>query len=127
MISDGFSLIPEGVLAEGKHHPRSYGAFPYFLRHFIREQGALTWEQAVHKLTGHAAERFRLAGRGVLREGSWADLVVFDPESVGERADFDDPYRYPLGIDHVYVNGVAAVSDGRLTDRCPGQVLRRAA
>ena len=127
VISDGFSLIPEGVLAEGKHHPRSYGAFPYFLRRFIRDQGALTWEQAVHKLTGHAAARFRLAGRGVLREGAWADLVVFDPETVGETADFDDPYRYPRGIDHVYVNGVAAVSGGRLTDRCPGRVLRRAA
>ena len=63
----------------------------------------------------------------MLREGAWADLVVFDPETVGETADFDDPYRYPLGIDHVYVNGVAAVGDGRLTGRCPGQVLRRAA
>ncbi len=127
VISDGFSLIPEGVLAEGKHHPRSYGAFPYFLRRFIREQGALTWEQAVHKLTGHAAARFRLAGRGLLLEGAWADLVVLDPETVGERADFDDPYRYPRGIDHVYVNGVATVSDGQLTDHRPGRVLRRAA
>ena len=60
VISDGFSLVPEGTLAEGKHHPRSYGAFPYFLRRFVREQGALRWEEAIHKLTGHPAARFRL-------------------------------------------------------------------
>ncbi|HJP32006.1 MAG TPA: D-aminoacylase [Candidatus Latescibacteria bacterium] len=127
VISDGFSLIPEGVLAEGRHHPRSYAAFPYFLRRFIREQGALTWEQAVHKLTGHAAARFRLADRGVLREGAWADVVIFDPERIAEGADFDDPYRYPHGIDTVLVNGVAAVYEGRLTDSRSGRILRRAA
>jgi N-acyl-D-aspartate/D-glutamate deacylase len=127
VISDGFSLAPEGVLAEGKHHPRSYGAFPYFLRHFIRDQGAMTWEQAVHKLTGYAAARFRLADRGLLREGAWADLVVFDPDRVGEAADFDDPYRYPHGIEHVFINGVAAVTDGELTDSRAGRILRRAA
>ena len=127
VISDGFSLIPECVLAEGKHHPRSYGAFPYFLRHFIREQGALTWEQAIHKLTGHAAARFRLGDRGVLREGAWADVVIFDPDTIAESADFDDPYRYPHGIDTVLVNGVAAVREGRLTDSRSVRILRRAA
>lgn len=127
VISDGFSLIPEGVLAEGRHHPRSYGAFPYFLRRFIREQGALTWEQAVHKLTGHAAARFGLHDRGLLREGAWADVVIFDPETIAEGADFDDPYRYPQGIDTVLVNGVAAVRDGHLTDSRSGRILRRAA
>ncbi len=127
VISDGFSLIPEGVLAEGKHHPRSYGAFPYFLRRFIREQGALTWEQAVHKLTGHAAARFGLADRGLLREGAWADVVIFDPETIAEGASFDDPYRYPQGIDMVFVNGVAAVRQGHLTDSRSGRILRRAA
>lgn len=127
VISDGFSLVPAGVLAEGRHHPRSYGAFPYFLRHFIRQQGALTWEAAVHKLTGHAAARFRLAGRGLLRAGAMADLVVFDPETIAEGASFDEPYRYPQGIEHVFVNGVAAVRDGRLQDSRSGRVLRRAA
>jgi len=127
IISDGFSLIPEGVLAEGKHHPRSYAAFPYFLRHFIRDQGALTWEQAIHKLTGHAAARFRLTDRGVLREGAWADVVIFDPETIAEGADFDNPYRYPHGIDTVLVNGIAAVDDGRLTDSRSGRIVRRTA
>ena len=124
IISDGFSLAPEGTLAEGKHHPRSYGAFPYFLRHFVREQGALRWEDAIHKLTGHAAARFRLPDRGLLREGYWADLLIFDPHSIGESADFDDPYRYPQGIDYVVVNGRIAVEKGELVNSRAGQVIR---
>ncbi|MDB4699026.1 amidohydrolase family protein, partial [Candidatus Latescibacteria bacterium] len=125
VISDGFSLAPEGTLAEGKHHPRSYGAFPYFLRHFVREQGAISWETAIHKLTGHAANRFRIGDRGLLREGYWADLLIFDPDSIGERADFDEPYRYPQGIDYVIVNGKIAVEKGEVADGRAGQVLRR--
>ncbi|MFH1568061.1 MAG: D-aminoacylase [Gemmatimonadota bacterium] len=127
VISDGFSLRPEGVLGEGKHHPRSYGAFPYFLRRFVREQGALAWEAAVHKLTGYGAARFRLPGRGLVREGAAADLVVFDPGTVAEAADFDRPYQYPVGIDWVVVNGRLAVDRGQLQDTRSGQVLRRAA
>ncbi len=124
VISDGFSLVPEGTLAEGKHHPRSYGAFPYFLRRFVREQGALRWEEAIHKLTGHAAARFRLGDRGLLREGYWADLVVFDPAVIGECADFADPYRYPQGIDCVIVNGRIAVERGEIADSRAGQIVR---
>ena len=127
IISDGFSLIPEGVLAEGKHHPRSYAAFPYFLRHFIREQQAMSWEQAIHKLTGHAATRFRIADRGLLHEGLWADMVIFDAEQISETADFDQPYRFPRGIDHVFINGVAALRDGQLQDSRSGKILRHAA
>lgn len=127
IISDGFSLRPEGVLGEGRHHPRSYGAVPYFLRRFVREQQLLTWEAAVHKLTGYGAARFGLAGRGLVLEGLAADLVVLDPDAVGETADFDDPYRYPRGIEWVLVNGQAAVAGGQLQDTRTGQVLRRAA
>ena len=126
VISDGFSLVPEGTLAEGKHHPRSYGAFPYFLRRFVREQGALRWEEAIHKLTGHPAARFRLRERGLLREGYWADLVVFDPQAIGECADFADPYRYPQGIDCVIVNGRIAVEHGEIADSRAGQIVRAA-
>ena len=124
VVSDGFSLVPEGTLGEGKHHPRSYGAFPYFLRRFVREQGWLSWEAATHKLTGYPAARFRLQDRGLLREGMWADVVVFDPETLCEGADFDDPYQYPRGIDWVLVNGEVAVEAGELTDRRAGKVLR---
>ena len=106
--------------------PRSYGAFPYFLRHFVREQGALRWEEAIHKLTGHPAARFRLRARGLLREGYWADLVVFDPAAIGECADFADPYRYPQGIDCVIVNGRIAVERGEIADSRAGQIVRAA-
>jgi N-acyl-D-amino-acid deacylase len=124
VISDGFSLAPEGVLAEGKHHPRSYGAFPHFLRRFVREKGWLSWEEAIYKLTGYAASRFRLKDRGLLREGGWADVLIFDPERIAERADFDEPYRYPEGVEWVLVSGEVAVAEGELQDRRAGKVLR---
>ena len=113
-----------GVLAEGKHHPRSYSAFPYFLQHFVREQGILTWEQAVHKLTGYVTNRLRLQNRGLLREGFWADILVFDPETVSAVGDFENPYQYPEGIKWVLVNGETAVREGQPADRLAGQVLR---
>ena len=125
IISDGFSLVPEGVLAEGKHHPRSYAAFPYFLRRFVREQAAMRWEEAIYKLTGHAAARFGLTDRGLLREGLCADLLVFDPKTISEGADFESPYQYPEGIDYVLVNGSIAVERGELSDVRAGCVLRK--
>ena len=124
VISDGFSLVPEGVLAEGKHHPRSYGAFPHFLQHFVREQDALTWEQAIYKLTGYAASRFHLEERGLLRQGFWADVLVFDPEGIAATADFDDPYRYPEGIDCVLLNGEVVARNGQVEEKLVGQVIR---
>ncbi|MBI1774883.1 MAG: D-aminoacylase [Proteobacteria bacterium] len=127
VISDGFSLHPEGVLGQGRHHPRSYGAFPYFLRRFVREDKRLTWEAAIHKLTGYAASRFHLAGRGVLQPGNCADVVVFDPERIAEQASFADPYRFATGIHLVLVNGEVALEAGAQTDSRPGRVLRRGA
>ncbi len=124
VISDGFSLVPEGVLAEGQHHPRSYGAFPYFLRRFVREDAVLTWEAAVHKLTGHAAARFGIGDRGVLRAGLQADVVVFDPERIRERATYQAPYAYSEGIDMVFVNGRLACEQGEPLDVRAGRVLR---
>jgi N-acyl-D-amino-acid deacylase len=124
IISDGFSLHPEGTLARGRHHPRSYGAFPRFLRRYVREDGRLSWEQAIHKLTGHPAARFRLSGRGVLKAGAFADLCVLDPANVAEVADFGDPYRYARGIDHVVVNGRLSLEGGQATGELPGRVLR---
>lgn len=124
VISDGFSLAPEGVLATGKQHPRSFAAFPYFLRRFVREQGAFAWEEAIRKLTGYPAGLLGLQDRGLLREGMWADVCVFDPQTITETADFDQPYSYPRGIDHVLVNGRLAVSQGRLNGCRAGRVLR---
>jgi N-acyl-D-amino-acid deacylase len=124
IMSDGFSLSPEGVLGRGRHHPRSYGAFPRFLRRFVRENQVLTWEAAIHKLTGYAASRFRIAGRGMLREGLWADVLVFDPRGIVELAAFDDPYKFPTGIDAVIVNGRIAMQHGKFAPSLHGRVLR---
>jgi N-acyl-D-aspartate/D-glutamate deacylase len=124
VVSDGFSLHPEGPLARGRHHPRSYGAFARFLRRFVREEAKLAWEQAIHKLTGYAASRFRLSGRGVLTSGAFADICVLDPDKVGETNDFGDPYRFAKGIDWVVCNGQVALEKGAATGALPGRVLR---
>jgi len=124
VVSDGFSLHPEGPLARGRHHPRSYGAFARFLRRFVREDGELSWEAAIHKLTGYPASRFRLAGRGVLKAGAFADIAVIDPEQVAETNDFSDPYRYAKGVDWVIANGQVTLERGSLTGTLPGRTLR---
>ena len=124
VMSDGFSLTPEGVLGGGKHHPRSYGAFPRFLRRFVRENALLSWEAAIHKLTGYAASRFRIAERGLVREGCFADLLIFDKDAIADIASFDDPYRFPVGIDAVLVNGQIAAKAGALSETLKGRILR---
>ncbi len=124
VISDGFSLHPEGPLSRGRHHPRSYGAFVRFLRRFVREDGRLSWEHAIHKLTGHPASRFRLSGRGVITPGAFADICVIDPEQVSETNEFGDPYRYARGIDWVVANGQVTLEQGAATGILPGRVLR---
>jgi N-acyl-D-aspartate/D-glutamate deacylase len=91
----------------------------------VREQGLLTWEEAIHKMTGLPAARLRLRDRGVVREGAFADLVVFDPQIITDTATYADPHRYPEGIRQVLVNGRFVVDEGRQTEERPGRVLRR--
>lgn len=122
--TDGSGLCPTGPMGQGKPHPRSYGTFPRILGQYVREQGSLTLQQAIRKMTSAAAGRLGLADRGQLREGWWADVVVFDPATVADRATFADPHQYPAGIGHVLVNGQVVVEGGRHTGRTPGQVLR---
>lgn len=109
-------------------HPRQYGTAPRVLGRLVRDRGLLTLEDAVRKLSGFPAERFQLAGRGVVREGAFADLVVFDPLTVNDRATFSDPCQPPIGVERVYVNGhgVLIGSEGVLArgERLPGRVLR---
>ena len=106
-------------------HPRAYGTFPRVLGRYARELGLFPLETAVHKMTGQSARRLGLAERGVLRAGSFADVVVFDPATVGDRSTFEQPHQYPVGIDYVFVNGKAAVDAGRFTDARSGRVVRR--
>ncbi|HEV2249882.1 MAG TPA: D-aminoacylase [Candidatus Limnocylindria bacterium] len=122
--SDSRANAPYGPLSFGKPHPRSYGTFPRILGHYARELGVITLEEAVRKMTSLTASRLRLRDRGAVREGAWADLVVFDPERIIDDATYDDPHRYPKGIDHVIVNGeVVTHGDETLAAR-PGRFLR---
>ncbi len=111
--------------ASGKPHPRLYGTFPRVLGRYVREEGLLTLEEAVHKMTGMPARRFGLGQRGEVREGWFADLVVFDPRTVADTATYEDPRRYPRGIQYVTVNGEVVVDKGEQTQARPGRVLRR--
>jgi N-acyl-D-amino-acid deacylase len=117
--SDGIPTL------EGKPHPRLYGTFARVLGHYARDLCLLPLEEAVHRMTGFPARKFGLEGRGVVREGAFADLVVFDPERIRDTGTFEDPNRYPDGIPHVFVNGTWVVRDGRHTGARPGRPLRR--
>lgn len=112
---------------EGKPHPRTHGTYPRVLEHYVRELGLLTLEEAVHKMTGMVAAKLGLTDRGVLREGAHADLVIFRPAAVKDRASYADPRNPPEGIDHVFVNGAWTVKDGMHTGARGGRVLRRVA
>jgi N-acyl-D-aspartate/D-glutamate deacylase len=111
--------------SDGKPHPRLYGTFARVLGRYARDLGVLAMEDAVHRMTGLPAARFGLAGRGAIRAGAFADLVVFDPATIADAATYDDPRRHPTGIRDVFVNGVAVVRNGRHGGARPGRVLRR--
>ena len=110
---------------EGRPHPRLYGTFARVLGHYSRELGLFPIEEAVHRMTGLPARKFRLEDRGVLREGAAADLVVFDPATILDAGSYEEPHQSPQGIQHVFVNGTHSVRDASHTDARAGVVLRR--
>jgi N-acyl-D-aspartate/D-glutamate deacylase len=112
-------------IGKGYPHPRSLGSFPRVLRRYVRERRVLTLEQAIHKMTAQAADFWGQADRGRLAAGARADLVVFDPERVADRATYTDPHHFPAGIRHVLVNGTPVIDDGVLTSALPGSFLER--
>lgn len=116
-------VATDGILGTGKPHPRLYGTFPRVLGRYVREQGLLTLEEAVRKMTGLPAATFGLTDRGVLKEGLAADVVVFDPEKVIDCATFEEPKQWPKGINYVLVNGELVFTEGEITGALPGQVL----
>jgi N-acyl-D-amino-acid deacylase len=124
--SDANALATSGVTSQGKPHPRSYGTHARVLGPFVRDLRLLSLPAAIHKTTGAAAAALGLSDRGVLREGAWADLVVFDPGRIADRATYDDPHRYAVGVSAVVVNGEVVVDGGDHTGALPGRVLRRA-
>lgn len=110
----------------GKPHPRLYGTFPRVLERYVREEGILSLEEGVRKMTSLPARTFMLADRGEIREGAWADLVIFDPAKIIETATYEDPRNYPTGISHVIVNGQVVVENGTVRGGPSGQFLLRA-
>lgn len=122
--SDGLAVDPGGPSGSGHPHPRYYGCYPRLLGRYVREEHLLTLEEAIYKSTALVAETFGLADRGVVAEGKAADLVVFDPEAVIDRATFLEPQQFPRGIDTVIVNGTVVVDGGQHTGAGPGRVLK---
>ena len=123
--SDGAAHSPTGIWSVTRPHPRHYGTYPRILGRYVRDENVLSLETAVHKMTAAPARRLGLRDRGRVAAGLVADVAVFDPDTVIDRATFEDPHQYPDGVLHVFVNGKPIVADGRHTGALPGRVLRR--
>jgi N-acyl-D-amino-acid deacylase len=121
--NDASGASPEGILGTEHPHPRAYGTFPRILRKYVREEHQLTLEDAIRKFTALPAQREHLADRGVLKQGMWADVVVFDPEEIHDVATYEDPNHLSVGMRYVLVNGVPVIDQGKLTGALPGRVL----
>jgi len=124
--NDSEGTSPEGILGQAHPHPRAYGTFPRILAKYVREEKVLSLEDAIRKFSALPAQRMRLTDRGVLKAGMWADVVIFDPATVHDRATFDNPNQLSEGMDYVLVNGVPVIDQGKMTGALPGKVLRGA-
>ena len=124
--NDSEGTSPEGILGQAHPHPRAYGTFPRILAKYVREEKVLTLEDAIRKFSALPAQRMRLTDRGVLKAGMWADVVIFDPATVHDRATFDNPNQFSEGMDYVLVNGTPVIDQGKMTGALPGKVLRGA-
>jgi N-acyl-D-amino-acid deacylase len=122
--NDSQGTSPDGLLGTEHPHPRAYGTFPRILRKYVREENALTLPEAIRKFTALPAQRLRLIDRGVLKQGMAADVVVFDPSTVTDKATFENPNQLSLGMEYVLVNGVPVIAEGKMTGALPGKVLR---
>jgi dihydroorotase/N-acyl-D-amino-acid deacylase len=122
--NDSQGTSPEGLLGGEHPHPRAYGTFPRILRKYVREEHVLTLPDAIRKFTALPAQRMHLADRGVLKQGMWADVVIFDPETITDKATFENPNQLSVGMDYVLVNGVPVIENGKMTGKLPGKVLR---
>jgi len=121
-----YMMGSDGIFfANGKIHPRQYGSATRLLGHHLRRKRLFSLEDAVYKLSGFAATRFKLKSRGAIRKGYFADLVIFDAEAVHDNATFDDPHQLSTGIEHVIVNGVPILAGGKpISNATPGRYLR---
>ena len=122
--SDAGALAAEGVFLASSTHPRAYGSFARLLGRYVRDEGAVPLEEAVRRLTSLPADNLKIRDRGRLEEGRFADVVVFEPQRIADRATFAEPHQYAVGVAHVLVNGVQVVRDGEHTGALPGRVVR---
>ncbi|MFB3826279.1 MAG: amidohydrolase family protein [Bryobacteraceae bacterium] len=123
--SDGAAVKTEGPLARGNPHPRYYGTFPRVLGRYVREEGLLSLEDAVRKMTSANAAKIRVYDRGLIRPGFWADITIFDAARVMDHATFEKPHQYATGIEYVLVNGKLVLEKGRHTGARPGAIVKR--
>jgi N-acyl-D-amino-acid deacylase len=124
--NDSSGASPEGILGQEHPHPRAFGTFPRILRKYVHEEKKLTLEDAIRKCASLPAQRMRLTDRGVLKEGMWADVVIFDPATIRDLATFENPNQLSQGMEYVLVNGVSVIDQGKMTGALPGKVLRGA-
>jgi dihydroorotase/N-acyl-D-amino-acid deacylase len=122
--NDSSGTSPDGLLGQEHPHPRAYGTFPRILRKYVREENQLSLPDAIRKFSALPAQRLRLTDRGVLKQNMWADVVVFDPEKITDRATFENPNQFSEGMEYVLVNGVPVIDEGKMTGALPGKVLR---
>ncbi|HET8892141.1 MAG TPA: D-aminoacylase [Candidatus Angelobacter sp.] len=122
--NDSQGTAPDGLLGQEHPHPRAYGTFPRILRKYVREEKKLRLEDAIRKFSALPAQRMRLGDRGVLKAGLWADVVIFDPQTITDRATFENPNQLSEGMQYVLVNGVLVIEGGKPTNALPGKVLR---
>jgi N-acyl-D-amino-acid deacylase len=124
VCNDSAGTATDGLLGQEHPHPRAYGTFPRILRKYVREDGALTLPDAIRKFSALPASRLRLADRGVIKMGMWADVVVFDPDTITDLATFEKPNQLSQGMHYVLVNGVPVIEHGAMTNALPGKVVR---
>jgi N-acyl-D-amino-acid deacylase len=122
--SDAGSYAPEGVFLNYSTHPRAYGSFSRLLAKYVREEQVISLEEAIRKLTLLPATNLRLEKRGALKPGNFADVVVFNPETIQDNATFQQPHQLATGVKHVWVNGVHVMNNGEHTGAMPGRVVR---
>jgi N-acyl-D-amino-acid deacylase len=122
--SDAESSAPECVFLKSSAHPRAYGNFARLLGRYVRDEKVISLPEAIRRLTSLPASNLKLTGRGLLKEGYFADVVVFDPKAINDHATFDKPLQYATGMTHVFVNGTQVLKEGEHTGATPGRVVR---
>jgi dihydroorotase/N-acyl-D-amino-acid deacylase len=121
--TDAGGLDPAWAKDYGPYHPRAYGSYPRILGKYVREEKVIPLEEAIRKMSSAVAQRLGIRQRGLLREGFYADVVLFDPATIGDRATFEDPHQLSVGVRDVWVNGVRVLKNGKHTGATPGRVV----